>query len=70
MLAWLSANLINIALVLAVALLVFVLVRSLIRDKKAGKSACGGSCAGCGGSCAGCGGCASCGMDPSCRSGQ
>ena len=43
--------------------LVFVLVRSLIRDKKAGKSACGGSCAGCGG-------CASCGMDPSCRSGQ
>ena len=56
MLAWLSANLINIALVLAVALLVFVLVRSLIRDKRAGKSACGG--------------CASCGMDPSCRSGQ
>ena len=63
MLAWLSANLINIALVLAVALLVFVLARSLVRDKKAGKSACGGSCASCGA----CGGCASCGMDPSGR---
>ena len=40
-------------------LLVFVLVRSLIRDKKAGKSACGGNCAGCGS-------CASCAMGTSC----
>ena len=63
MLAWLSANLINIALVLAVALLVFVLVRSLIRDKRAGKSPCGGNCSGCGG-------CASCAMGSSCRGEQ
>ncbi len=63
MLAWLSANLINIALVLAVALLVFVLVRSLIRDKRAGKSPCGGSCSGCGG-------CSACSMGASGRSAQ
>ena len=63
MLAWLSANLINIVLVLAVALLVFVLVRSLIRDKRAGKSSCGGSCSGCGG-------CSACSMGASGRSAQ
>ena len=63
MLAWLSANLINIALMLAVALLVFVLVRSLIRDKRAGKSPCGGSCSGCGG-------CSACSMGASGRSAQ
>ncbi len=63
MLAWLSANLINIVLVLAVALLVFVLVRGLIRDKRAGKSPCGGNCSGCGG-------CASCAMGSSCRGEQ
>lgn len=63
MLAWLSANLINIVLVLAVALLVFVLVRGLIRDKRAGKSPCGGNCSGCGG-------CASCAMGSSCRGKQ
>ena len=63
MLAWLSANLINIVLVLAVALLVFVLVRGLIRDKRAGKSPCGGNCSGCGG-------CASCAMSSSCRGEQ
>ena len=63
MLAWLSANLINIVLVLAVALLVFVLVRGLIRDKRVGKSPCGGNCSGCGG-------CASCAMGSSCRGEQ
>ena len=56
MLAWFAANLINIVLILAVALLVFVLVRSLIRDKKAGRTCAG--CKGCGG---GCGSCSSCG---------
>ena len=56
MLAWLSANLINIALILVIALVVGLLLRSMIRDKKAGKSSCGGNCADCGA----CGGCASC----------
>ena len=57
MLAWFSANLINIALTAAVALIVGLLIFVMIRDKKAGKSSCGGSCASCGGSCAGCSGC-------------
>lgn len=56
MLAWLSVNLINIALVLVIVLVVGLLLRSMIRDKKAGKSSCGGSCSSCGA----CSGCASC----------
>ena len=56
MLAWLSANVINIVLLLVVAAVVVLMIRSLVRDKKAGKSACGGNCASCGA----CGGCAGC----------
>ena len=59
MLAWLSANWINIVLIALITLIVGLLVRSMIRDKKAGKSACGGSCASCG-VCSGCSGCAKC----------
>lgn len=59
MFAWLGANLINIALIAVIALVTGLLIRSMIRDKKAGKSSCGGSCASCGacGACAGCSGC-------------
>lgn len=57
MLAWLSANLINIALVAVIVLITGLLIRGMIRDKKAGKSSCGGNCAGCGA----CSGCSSCG---------
>ncbi len=60
MFAWLTANLINIALIAVIALVVGLLIRSMIRDKKAGKSSCGGNCASCGA----CGGCASCGQRP------
>lgn len=56
MLTWLSANLINIVLIAFIALIVGLLLRGMIRDKKAGKSSCGGSCASCGA----CGGCGSC----------
>ena len=54
MLTWLSANLANIvvsAILLAAAALA---VRTMIRNKKAGKSSCGCDCASCGacGSCA------------------
>ena len=42
MLAWLSANLINIMLVAVIVLIVGLLIRSMIRDKKAGRSSCGG----------------------------
>ena len=48
MLSWLSANLINIALIAVIAALVVLLIRSMIRDRKVGKSACGGNCACCG----------------------
>ena len=48
MLPWLCANAVNIALTAAVALIVGLLIRGMLRDKKAGKSACGGNCASCG----------------------
>ncbi len=54
MFAWLTANLINIALIAVIALVVGLLIRSMIRDKKAGKSSCGGNCASCG-ACGKCG---------------
>ena len=57
MLSWLSANLINIVLIAFIAAIVVLLIRSMIRDRKAGKSACGGNCACCG-ACSSCGGCA------------
>ena len=53
MLQWISTNigtiLINLLLLAAVALI----IRSMMRDKKQGKSSCGGNCAGC----AACGAC-------------
>ena len=48
MLAWLSANLVNIILIAVIALIVGLLIRGLVRSKKAGKSSCGGYCASCG----------------------
>ena len=54
MLTWLSANLINIALAGVIALIAGLVIRGMIRDKKAGKSSCGGSCSSCGG-CSACG---------------
>ena len=42
MLAWLSVNLVNIALIVA------LLIRGMVRDRKAGKRSCGGNCASCG----------------------
>ena len=50
MLIWLSANWINIALIAVLLLIVGLLLRGMIRDKKAGKSSCGGNCASCSGS--------------------
>ena len=63
MFVWLSANLINIILVSVIVLIVGLLVRNMIRDKKAGKSACGGNCASCG-ACSGCSACTKCGTMP------
>ena len=58
MLSWLSANLINIVLILVIALVVTLIVRGMIRDRRSGKSACGGNCCDCG-ACHGCGTCRS-----------
>ena len=43
-----------ILLILAVAAAVFFIIRGMVRDRKAGRSSCGGNCAACGGACAGC----------------
>ena len=59
MLTWLSANLINIALIAFIVLITALLIRGMILDKKAGKSSCGGNCAGCG-ACSGCSACSRC----------
>ena len=60
MLTWLSANLINIVLAAVIVLVVGFLIRSMIRDKKAGTRSCGGNCACCG-ACSGCSACGKCG---------
>ena len=57
MLAWLSANFVNIVLVAVLALIVGLLIRGMVRDKKAGRSTCGGNCAGCNA----CSACSACG---------
>ena len=46
---WLSANLVNIVLTALIVLVSALLIHGMIRDRKAGKSACGGNCASCGG---------------------
>ena len=63
MFAWLSANLINIVLVAVIVLIVWFLIRSMIRDRKMGKRSCGGNCASCG-ACSGCNACTRCGAAP------
>lgn len=54
MLDWLGTNLINIVLILAVTLIVFLIVCGMVRDKKAGKTSCGSCSSACGSGCAGC----------------
>ena len=47
MLLFLKSNLATIIVLLIVGLLVFLAVYSIIKNKKSGKSPCGGSCEGC-----------------------
>ena len=56
MIAWLSANLANIIIIAILVVVVTLVIRGMIRDKKAGKSSCGCNCASCA-SCGSCGGC-------------
>lgn len=46
---WLAANAGTIIVVLILAAVVTLVIRVLVRDKKNGRSCCGGSCEGCGG---------------------
>ena len=47
MIDWLAANLVNIIVIALVGVAVFFAARSLIKDKKAGKSSCGCNCSHC-----------------------
>ena len=47
MLEWLSNNWANILIIALVIALVALAIRSMVRDKKAGKSSCGCSCSNC-----------------------
>ena len=51
MLDWIASNWANILIILVIAVAVFFAIRSMVKDKKAGKCSCGSSC-GCG--CSGC----------------
>ena len=60
MLSCLSDNLVNIALIAAIVVIVALLIRVMVRDRRAGKAPCGGNCASCG-ACHSCQGCSQCG---------
>lgn len=47
MIDWLASNWVNILIIALIALAVFFAARSLIKDKKAGKSSCGCNCSHC-----------------------
>ena len=51
MLSWLSANLANLVIAALLVLAVGLAVRSVIRNRKAGKCSCGCDCASCGAGC-------------------
>ena len=57
MLDWIAANTANIIIIAILVAVVTVVIIKLVRDKKAGRSACGGKCSGCAmGGCCGSGG--------------
>ena len=47
MTSWLAQNIGTILISIVLIVLVTVIIRNMIRDKKMGKSTCGGSCASC-----------------------
>ena len=52
MLQWICENIGTIAVGLVLLAVVVLIVRIMMRDKKQGKSSCGGNCAGCHNKCA------------------
>lgn len=51
MLEWLAANLANLVVLALLAVVVVLVIRSMIRNRKAGKSACGCDCGSCPSAC-------------------
>mgnify|MGYP002518588432 CR=1 FL=1 len=47
MFTWLANNYVTVLICAALVLVVFLIIRSLVRDKKKGKSTCGCNCAHC-----------------------
>ncbi len=47
MAAWLGANIGNIIVIIILLTIIALIVRSIIKDKKSGKSSCGCGCAHC-----------------------
>lgn len=47
MISFIKANIWTIVVALAVIIMVAFIIKSLVRDKKAGKSLCGGDCKNC-----------------------
>lgn len=54
MFPWLQANLASLIAGLLILSVVVLIITKIVRDKKAGKHLCGGSCGSCGGGCQGC----------------
>ena len=54
MFAWLISNLATVVIGLILLVVVVLIVWKLLKDRKAGKHICGGSCGSCGGGCSGC----------------
>ena len=67
MLLWLEANLVSILITTLLIAAVALIIRGLIRDRKAGKHICGGSCGACACSGACGGGCQGCPMKGRCH---
>lgn len=53
MLSWLSANVGNIVIIAALVTIVTLIIVSMVRGKRQGKSSCGGDCSACHGGCGG-----------------
>lgn len=51
MLAFLQDNWLNIVVIAIISLIVFFNIRSIVKNKKAGKTVCGGDCSNCGHNC-------------------
>ena len=54
MLSWIQANYGSVIVVAVLLIVVALILRGIVLDRKAGRHICGGSCGSCGGGCGGC----------------